>query len=56
MKKATKPKKVLKEGTGLAHEAPAHGIDDFELLRKEGFSEVYCVVDEKGNMIDESRV
>ena len=51
----TKPKKVLKEGTGLAHEAPAHGIDDFELLRKEGFSEVYCVVDEKGNMIDESK-
>ena len=50
-----KPKKVLKEGTGLAHEAPAHGIDDFELLRKEGFSEVYCIVDEKGNMIDESK-
>ena len=53
--KTVKPKKVLKEGTGLAHEAPAHGIDDFELLRKEGFSEVYCVVDEKGNMIDESK-
>lgn len=49
-----KPKKVVKDGTGLAHEAPAHGMEDFELCREEGLSKSYCVVDERGLMIDES--
>ena len=49
-----KQKKVVKDGTGVAHEAPAHGMDDFELCRAEGLSDIYCIVDEKGNMIEES--
>lgn len=51
----TKPKKVVKEGTGLAHEAPAHGMEDFDLCRASGIHDAYCVVDERGLMIDESR-
>lgn len=47
-------KKVIKEGTGLAHEAPAHGMEDFELCRDEGIKEAYCIVDERGLMISES--
>lgn len=51
---STKQKKVVKDGTGLAHEAPAHGMEDFELCRDEGINEAYCVVDERGLMISES--
>lgn len=49
-----KQKKVIKEGTGVVHEAPAHGMEDFELCREEGIDDVYCVVDEKGLLISES--
>ncbi len=49
-----KQKKVVKDGTGLAHEAPAHGMEDFDLCRAEGLKKSYCVVDERGNMISES--
>lgn len=49
-----KQKKVVKDGTGLAHQAPAHGMEDFELCRTNGLHDVYSVVDEKGLMISES--
>ena len=51
----TKNEKKLSEGTGLAHQAPAHGMDDFEICRKLGIDEAYCIVNKKGEMIEESR-
>ena len=39
----------------MAHQAPAHGMDDFEICRKLGIDEAYCIVNKKGEMIEESR-
>ena len=49
-----KNQKKMDEGTGLVHQAPAHGIDDNEICRKNGIKKVVCIVDEKANMIKES--
>ncbi|MFP4402443.1 MAG: class I tRNA ligase family protein [Candidatus Nanoarchaeia archaeon] len=48
-------KKKIADGTGIVHEAPAHGMEDFELCRELGINETYSIVGSKGEMIDESR-
>ncbi|MCH8519707.1 MAG: isoleucine--tRNA ligase [Nanoarchaeota archaeon] len=48
-------KKKIADGTGLVHEAPAHGMEDFELCRNLGITEAYCIVGSKGEMIKESK-
>ncbi|MFT4244291.1 MAG: class I tRNA ligase family protein [Candidatus Woesearchaeota archaeon] len=48
-------KKKIADGTGLVHEAPAHGMEDFELCRDLGITEAYSIVGTKGEMIKESK-
>ena len=47
-------KKKISDGTGLVHQAPAHGMEDFELCRELGIKEAYSIVGTKGEMIKES--
>lgn len=48
-------KKKIVDGTGLVHEAPAHGMEDFDLCRELGITEAYSIVGTKGEMIKESK-
>lgn len=54
-KENSKDKKKIADGTGLVHEAPAHGMEDFDLCRELGIKEAYSIVGTKGDMIKESR-
>ena len=54
-KEDSKNKKKIADGTGLVHEAPAHGMEDFELCRELGITEAYSIVGTKGEMISESK-
>jgi isoleucyl-tRNA synthetase len=44
---------VVGENTGLVHIAPGHGLDDFELGKKEGIP-VFCPVKPNGSFMDEA--
>lgn len=48
-------KKKIADGTGIVHEAPAHGMEDFELCRELGITEAYSIVGTRGEMIKESK-
>lgn len=54
VKKESSKKKIV-DGTGIVHEAPAHGMEDFELCREKGLDEAYSIVGSKGEMIKESK-
>src|SRR3989344_3782597 len=42
----------VKEGTGVTHEAPAYGVDDFELAKKENLA-IFHLVNAEGKFVKE---